>query len=618
MERHNSCVNTRAIITYIDHHFGRAQDLLAGLEKDLAGLGDPLLFLKDPNNWVSSRVCLKLYENARLISGDEEVAFKIGFESVTHKKLGYIQQILLRAWASPQRAMQRLKAINDQFNRNKEVETVRLHREGAVVRLHWHPHLDLSRDFCLMNQGVYSAIPTLWGLPPTRLVETKCAFQGGDCCEFDLHWKNPSVWHRLGVLRRTQRGLLADTLDEMERDKRLLQVKHSEVLALNLSLQGKIDQLMSIQQASGAILAELDCQRLYPTVLQLFVKAIGYSRGMIMLVDERAGVLRFEEGVGARAQELKTLQGYSIPLDRGQNLLVRVAQSGQPLICEDATLLNLNPDNLIIREYRPKSIVILPLTAQGRVMGLLAADRMAEEPAVPRLDRDYLQVFANQVALAIENARMYRDLRDSYLSTVQSLALALEAKDTYTRGHSERVTEYAARLAQKLDLHGDILEQIRRVSILHDIGKIGVDRAILNKCGQLLKEEWEVIRQHPQRGQTIIAPLRLTYEEVAIVRNHHERYDGQGYPDGLKGEQLPIQVRVVTVADSFDAMTSDRPYRPALDVRHALRELAAGAGRQFDPMVVEAFSEMVRRGDFRDLLVRPTAGEPPSRLLTVA
>jgi len=339
-------------------------------------------------------------------------------------------------------------------------------------------------------------------------------------------------------------------------------------------------------------------------VLTLFLGTIGYQRAMIMLVDESKQVLRFEEGVGMDPSDLAPMDGYTVPLDRTSNLLARVAQSAQPLISQDAARLNLNPQNIIIRKYQPQAIVILPLTAQGRVIGILAADRPEGEEMVTSMDRDYLGVFANQVALAIENARMYRDLKESFLSTVKSLAQALEAKDAYTRGHSERVTTYAVRLATRLRMPEEEVEMLQRLGMLHDVGKIALDRQILNKPGKLSNDDMEMVHQHPIWGESIIRPLKLKKREMAIVRHHHERYDGRGYPDGLAGQAIPLPARVISVADAFDAMTSDRPYRNAMGLRDALAELEAGAGSQFDPVMVEAFMAMVREGRVDDVLPR--------------
>ncbi|MBU2516560.1 MAG: HD-GYP domain-containing protein, partial [Proteobacteria bacterium] len=611
VERHNSCLNSRAIIDYVERHFGSPHLLLRGLEKELGEVDDPLAFLRDSHNWVSAGVIARMYANARELTGDSRVAFRIGFESVTHQRLGYIQQILLRAWGSPRVAVRRLETINRKFNRTKEVELVTAASDHALVRLHWLKDLNLNEDFCLVNQGIYSAIPTIWGLPPARVEENACQFEGDEYCEYQVRWRNPTFVQRTRLLIQNQRSLLSESLAEIEHDKQLLEHKYSEVQTLNQQLLRKIEQILAIQQASGAILSELDYGKLIPNVLSLFLKTIGYKRAMIMLVDQVNQTLRYEAGVGMDPSDLAPMDGYSVSLDRPSNLLARVAQSGQPLISQDAARLNLNPKNLIIRKYQPQAIVILPLTAQGKVIGILAADRPQGEAVVTSMDRDYLEVFANQVALAIENARMYRDLKESFLSTVKSLAQALEAKDSYTRGHSERVTTYAVRLATRLKMPSDEVDMLRRLGMLHDVGKIAIDRQILNKPGQLSPEDQELVRQHPSWGQSIIQPLKLNQGEIAIVRHHHERWDGLGYPDGLAGEAIPLPARVISVADAFDAMTSDRPYRNAMGLRDALKELERGSSTQFDPDVVEAFTTMVREGRLDDVLPR---SRPVSRL----
>jgi HD-GYP domain-containing protein (c-di-GMP phosphodiesterase class II) len=604
VKAHNSCVNTRAIIDFVKRRHFDPLALLEGLEEELLGITDPIAFLIDHHNWVSSKVCRTMYENARRITNDDQAALKIGFESVTNQNLGYLQQIFIKALASPKLAVERVKLINDKFNRTKELETVELGKKNAIVRLHWHKDLTLSQDFCLMNKGIYAALPLIWGLPAAEVRETQCQFEGAEYCQYEISWVNPTFWQRLRLMRQTRRGILDDTLAELEREKKLLEQKHGEVRALNLHLQHKIDQILSIQQASAAILAELDYQRLFPTVLKLFVQAIGYTRGMIMLIDQEAEVLRFVQGVGVPEDDLEVLKDYEVPLSRRQNILARVAISGQPVISEDVGRLNLNPDNIIIKSYRPSSVVILPLTAQGRIIGLLAADRSTEPGVRPSPDRDYLQVFANQVALAIENARMYRRQRQSFLRTIRSLASALEAKDPYTRGHSERVAIYSIRLAEGLRLPEETCEKIKNACLLHDIGKIGVDRRLLNKPGPLTGKDFEAIRRHPASGHDIIAPLGLSSVEKAVVRNHHERFDGLGYPDGLRGDDIPIEVRVVTLCDAFDAMTSDRPYRGTLGMEKALKQLEENAGRQFDPTLVTMFVGMLHQGRFDDLLAR--------------
>jgi len=178
---------------------------------------------------------------------------------------------------------------------------------------------------------------------------------------------------------------------------------------------------------------------------------------------------------------------------------------------------------------------------------------------------------------------------DESQNIILTLALALESKDAYTHGHSERVTDYALELAKFLNLSE--LDQVilYRASILHDIGKIGIPDAILNSPSALSSEEWLIMKSHPERGETICSKLNFTREILPIIRHHHERYDGKGYPDGLSGENIPFLARLVTIADTVDAIISSRPYRPAGTFEQVLEELKRCAGSQFDPDLVKAF-----------------------------
>jgi putative nucleotidyltransferase with HDIG domain len=193
----------------------------------------------------------------------------------------------------------------------------------------------------------------------------------------------------------------------------------------------------------------------------------------------------------------------------------------------------------------------------------------------------------NQMALKLDESR--KALHNYFYRMVQSLVRGLEAKDSYTRGHSDRVSEYSQAIALEMGFPREEVELLKEVTQLHDIGKLGIDESILNKIEKLRDDEWEIIKRHPVTGEEILKPLFLEKKLLSVVRNHHERYDGKGYPDGLKGEELDLWVQIVTVADSYDAMTSKRSYRDALNKEVAIAELKKNSGTQFSPQVVEAF-----------------------------
>lgn len=182
--------------------------------------------------------------------------------------------------------------------------------------------------------------------------------------------------------------------------------------------------------------------------------------------------------------------------------------------------------------------------------------------------------------------------RSLFLSTVKSLVSALDAKDKYTRHHSARVTEFTLRIAQKMGFSARELEDLELASVLHDVGKIAVPGVILNKDGRLTEEEYSYIKEHPARGESILKPVVELNEVCRVVRSHHERYDGKGYPDGLTGQAIPLGARIMAVADAYDAITSDRPYRKGKSHNHAVKEIVKCSGSQFDPEVVEHFIEI--------------------------
>src|SRR5512135_1986395 len=182
--------------------------------------------------------------------------------------------------------------------------------------------------------------------------------------------------------------------------------------------------------------------------------------------------------------------------------------------------------------------------------------------------------------------------RSLFLSTVKSLASAIDAKDEYTRHHSTRVTEFSLKIAAKMGYSDKELGELELAAVLHDVGKIGVPESILNKPGRLTNEEFTLIKEHPVRGESILSPVIELKEIARVVRAHHERYDGSGYPDKLKGHEIPLGARIMAIADTYDSITSERPDRKAASHRHAVKEIIAKSGTQFDPEVVENFLEI--------------------------
>lgn len=232
--------------------------------------------------------------------------------------------------------------------------------------------------------------------------------------------------------------------------------------------------------------------------------------------------------------------------------------------------------------------VALPLRSNGQILGLLYLVSGEKQPYGEE-ELDFFRVLSGVLSTGIFNSGVYEDIEVSYFQTVMSLSNAIEAKDPYTRGHSERVAELSLKAADAFNLTTKQKEYLRFAAILHDVGKIGVSRELLRKRRGLDSREEEEIRSHPERGVQILEPVHFLKPVLPVIRHHHERYDGQGYPLGLKGKEIPFKARILAVADAWDAMLSDRPYRRALSVEAATDELKRNSGTQFDPEVVVFF-----------------------------
>jgi response regulator RpfG family c-di-GMP phosphodiesterase len=274
----------------------------------------------------------------------------------------------------------------------------------------------------------------------------------------------------------------------------------------------------------------------------------------------------------------------------------------------DAALLEQGAKGARFFETQPDlplvSTLAVPLRMKSRLLGFICVASFTKTRRFDEGQRKLLSIVASRAAAAIENARLYEDLRATFQQTIQGLAKAIDKMDRYTSGHSDRVAVYATYLAVRLRLPPDVVEVVRQSALMHDIGKIGCVMN-LNKPGKLTQDEYEIFKLHPGYGKDILDPIRFLHPLIPGVHLHHERWDGRGYPLGLKGNDVPLIARIIAVADTYDAMTSDRAYRRALPHEVAVNEIERCSGTQFDSEVSASFcsglddyrAEQLAKGD---------------------
>jgi putative nucleotidyltransferase with HDIG domain len=586
-----SCLNSRAIIEYIRRrHAGRLAELFEGLPAPWTDMPRLETYLCDENNWIPSSLVVRLFERARQITKDPEVAFHIGFDSIVNRQFGYFQMIFLRFFSSPRNMLRKLNQLNSKLNSTKIVELIYDTPSHAIIRWHWRDGVVSSKDVCSYNRGIYSAIPTMSGLPPAQVREDHCGFEGDPYCELVISWgrhisRVREILSRLFI----RKSSLLDALEEIERDKILLRKKFDELTILNVELSRRVTVLKAINNATRALVSVSDTRQVLQQTMRPIVDVLGFDRAIIMLVDEKREYLEYKHAVGESEQLLAKMTDYRIPLEREQNLMIRVLKKRRPVLIRDVKAAGLNPSNRILADFGPSSFIVCPLIAEDGVIGILAADRKPEQKPLTSADTEFLSIFANNIATVFQRARLDEQLQKSYVASVRALVQAIEEKDTYTRGHSERVAWIVVQVARELGMTEHEVEYLRFGSILHDVGKIGIPESIVKSPKPLTEGEYKIIQKHPLKGLEILQHIPFIKDHMYLIRSHHERWDGKGYPDGLRGDEIPLGAQIVAIADAFDAMTSSRPYRRGLPPKQAAREIKKGIGTQFSDEVVHAF-----------------------------
>jgi PAS domain S-box-containing protein/putative nucleotidyltransferase with HDIG domain len=353
---------------------------------------------------------------------------------------------------------------------------------------------------------------------------------------------------------------------------------YRESIDMSADLARKMETIRMTYEVDRAILSSLNRQEILDVTLNNIQRIIP---------ADKMGIVYHDSERGAYLYENETLRPGKCPI------IDPVIRAGRIVSVPDLSMYGQSSE-LTAKMLRQGllSFMALPLYTKGRRLGCL----MMMSRRIGAFDKEDIsnaERLTAQMAIALENARLYEDIKDLFLSTVRALSHAVDAKSPWTRGHAERVTRYAIALAREAGLHEAEIEQLELAGLLHDIGKIGTLDKILDKPDELTTEEFELVKKHPGKGAEILGHIKQLKHILPIIKHHHEKLDGTGYPDCLKGDEIPLLSRILCIVDSFDSMTADRPYRPAPGKGYAISELKRCAGTQFDPVLVDAFLKII-------------------------
>jgi PAS domain S-box-containing protein len=358
-----------------------------------------------------------------------------------------------------------------------------------------------------------------------------------------------------------------------------------------IQIRQQLDRLLALRKIDQAITSTFQLNSILNTVLIQTQEQLQVDAASVLLFNQDAQLLEFAAGRGFKSS---TIRKSHLPLGEGH--AGRAITERRVVQVPD---LNEKPLQRLMPEEGFVSYFGVPLIAKGKVKGVLEVFHRSFLQPYPEW-LDFLETLAGQAAIAVDNASLLENLQQSnldlamaYDATIEGWSHALDLRDRETEGHTKRVTEMTIELAYAMNINSDQMTHIKRGGLLHDIGKMGVPDKILLKEGPLTAAEWKVMRQHPQLALEMLSPIAYLRQALDIPYCHHERWDGTGYPRGLKAEQIPLAARVFAVADVWDALTSNRPYRQSWSEEKTLQHIRARKGTHFDPQVVEVFVKIM-------------------------
>lgn len=356
---------------------------------------------------------------------------------------------------------------------------------------------------------------------------------------------------------------------------------------LQQAMMGYLDshkrQVRALVGVGSVINSSLGLERVLEEVMDRLIALMGAERGFLML-RESNGELKVRIARGIDREDINK-EAFAI----SQTIVKRVAESGEAILTTNAQDDPRFIEQVSVAAYHLLSILCAPLKIKDDLIGVIYVDNRAHTGIFRHEDLGMISAFANQAAVAIDNASLFDDLQIAYQATLEGWVHALDLRDKETEGHTKRVTALTQRLAKAMGVDDDTLAHITRGALLHDIGKMAIPDGILLKPGGLTPEERLLIQKHPVYAYEMLRPIKFLHPALDIPYCHHEKWDGSGYPRGLKGEEIPFAARIFSIVDVWDALVSDRPYRKGIDPVEVKNTILEQSGIHFDPRVVDSF-----------------------------
>lgn len=582
--------------------------------------------VEDEGHWFTQEQIDLFYEKLVKLTGNPNIAREAGRYAASPDTIGLMREYAI-GLIGPAKVYEMVGRYANKFTKSSLYESKRIGRNKVEITVKPFRGVQEKPFQCENRKGFWEAISLLFNNRLPKIDHPECIFNGSDVCRYVISWQ----------------GTLSDSIQRIRNCTFILFFlftifsffMYSEIFYASLfftiivtaifsfwsilirnkelnfainnlregfetvleEIQINYNQASLVNEISHALSKEHNIKRILSETIKILQNRLDYDRGMILLAEDEKTELIFQTGFGYDFEQFHYIKNINFHLDKPESKgpFVKSFREQIPILVNDIEEISsyLTPKSLdFARKVGTKSFICCPIIYGNESLGILAVDNVKTKRPLRERDVNLLMGTASEIGISINNAKLLELKERQFQSTLKALAASIDARDTLTKGHSERVAEYAVGICRELGMSEDFTETVRIAALLHDYGKIGVPDSILKKDGPLTPEEYEEIKSHVIKTEQIINQIEFDkkYTDImTIITGHHEKLDGSGYPKGLSGEKIPLGAKIIAVADFFDAITSKRHYRESFPLDEAFNFLIEKRGVHYDEVVVDAF-----------------------------
>jgi HD-GYP domain-containing protein (c-di-GMP phosphodiesterase class II) len=580
----------------------------------------------DDGHWFNQTQVDRFYERLVRMTGNPGIAREAGRYNASPEGLGIMSRYVL-GLAGPAKVFEAISKIAGSLTRSSEFASRRIGSTEMEITVTPVSGVTERPYQCENRIGYFEAIVSGFNYRIPKIEHPECIFKGGKVCRYRISWRESkaAMWKRIrnvfslaatsalaayglilrGPLLFQLAGLAAFSVLAMAFVGEYLEKRELNSAIENLRSttekffeQGdrNYNHALMINEIGHIISKYNQIGTMFSQVIDILRKRLDYDRGLILLVGEDRSNLEFSAGFGYAQTLIDEIKSASFHLDKPESkgVFVLCYRERRPFLVNDVEAIegDLSRHSLeFLRKIGSKAFICCPILYEDECLGVLAVDNIESKRPLLESDINLLMGIAPEIGISVHNALLTEDRERQFRSILRTLAASIDARDNFTAGHSERVTEYAMAICSEMGLPRDLREVIRVASQLHDYGKIGIKDSILKKSGPLTGKEREEIKTHVVKTQNILEQINFNgmYQQVPFIAGaHHERLDGTGYPRGLSGDEIPLGARIIAVADFFEAITAKRHYHEPQSLEEAIRTLKQEGGHHLDENVIQA------------------------------